>query len=328
MPETRHASVGPFHLPEGIAASHDNPVAATLCATAAVTKRRPAAGRRRLALRRTLASVSRRPMGHRVRRWLLACRRARGVPSAWLGRRSRGADAIPPRPMGANRAGALTAAADRAVWMDAVACQGTEAKLADCAFGGWGRENCQHAEDVAVRCNATGAPTTTPTAPWTPMPVGVDEGHGAPAAATQSPCQPRGAGGATIDIAPCVMRVLEGCPGAPLPPLGRAPGRRLRRRTQAEDEPSHRPTRREWTGWSTGTTRSVRYLWVSRRILCLPHTSLAARGAAREGRWRRTNTIATPMEGVTTYLLVMVESTRSCRPSARALRSFLRSLVV
>ena len=38
------------------------------------------------------------------------------------------------------------------IWMANVRCSGTEAKLTDCAFSGWGHETCGHYEDVALRC--------------------------------------------------------------------------------------------------------------------------------------------------------------------------------
>lgn len=37
-------------------------------------------------------------------------------------------------------------------FMDEVRCSGTEVRLADCAFRGWGIEDCGHFEDVAIRC--------------------------------------------------------------------------------------------------------------------------------------------------------------------------------
>jgi len=37
--------------------------------------------------------------------------------------------------------------------MDSVQCTGTETRLSQCSFGGWGEEDCSHSQDVGVVCN-------------------------------------------------------------------------------------------------------------------------------------------------------------------------------
>ena len=41
------------------------------------------------------------------------------------------------------------------IWLDDVACVGTEARLIDCPARTIGTHNCVHSEDVGVRCTTT-----------------------------------------------------------------------------------------------------------------------------------------------------------------------------
>jgi len=36
--------------------------------------------------------------------------------------------------------------------MDDLKCKGTEIRLSDCDFKGWGRHNCGHGKDVGIIC--------------------------------------------------------------------------------------------------------------------------------------------------------------------------------
>lgn len=44
------------------------------------------------------------------------------------------------------------------IWLDELACAGTETHLFNCLHNGWGVHNCDHSEDVGLSCssNASG----------------------------------------------------------------------------------------------------------------------------------------------------------------------------
>ncbi|XP_060084577.1 deleted in malignant brain tumors 1 protein-like [Ylistrum balloti] len=48
------------------------------------------------------------------------------------------------------------------VWMDDILCDGSESRLQDCNFNGWGNENCHHGEDAGVECNDPDRTTIEP----------------------------------------------------------------------------------------------------------------------------------------------------------------------
>ena len=38
------------------------------------------------------------------------------------------------------------------IWLDEVNCKGTETDIANCPKNNWGTNDCNHPEDVAIRC--------------------------------------------------------------------------------------------------------------------------------------------------------------------------------
>ncbi len=50
------------------------------------------------------------------------------------------------------RVAQFDAAGQGVIWLDDLACDGTEANLGECGFDAWGREDCGHNEDVGLTC--------------------------------------------------------------------------------------------------------------------------------------------------------------------------------
>ena len=46
-----------------------------------------------------------------------------------------------------------SAASSQRIWLDDVACSGSESRLTDCGHAGIGNENCLHFEDVGIVCS-------------------------------------------------------------------------------------------------------------------------------------------------------------------------------
>jgi len=38
------------------------------------------------------------------------------------------------------------------IWLDDLACTGSETYIGDCSHRGWGSHNCGHSEDVSIAC--------------------------------------------------------------------------------------------------------------------------------------------------------------------------------
>lgn len=51
------------------------------------------------------------------------------------------------------------------IWLDDLACDGSESSLWDCDGVEWGVHNCNHGEDVGVKCLQHRTTTTTTAAP-------------------------------------------------------------------------------------------------------------------------------------------------------------------
>ena len=53
------------------------------------------------------------------------------------------------------------------IWLDDVKCSGTESRLDECRHRGWGVEDCQDDETIAIRCQTRAVGPTAPALPTT-----------------------------------------------------------------------------------------------------------------------------------------------------------------
>lgn len=51
------------------------------------------------------------------------------------------------------------------IWMDQVACGGSEQNISECTFKGWNKHDCSHMDDVGVRCGMPTAESVTKAVP-------------------------------------------------------------------------------------------------------------------------------------------------------------------
>ena len=71
------------------------------------------------------------------------------------------------RPDFATVLGGVFGAGTGPILLDNVGCTGTETRLEQCQHNGWGQYNCDHSEDVGVRCQPKATAPATPVVPTT-----------------------------------------------------------------------------------------------------------------------------------------------------------------